>query len=87
MESPLIWRIEGFASYSKVSNDYDNPDLFSPTGAVRDDDIDAVTVRLTRPLTKGFSAYARFDYTNNDSNVAVYDFDQTIWSAGLAVEF
>ena len=87
LQSPLIWKIKGYARYTKIYNDYDNPDLFSATGAVRDDDIDTVTLHLTRPLTKWLSFYARFDHTNNDSNIAVFNYDQNMWSAGLAVDY
>ncbi len=85
--SPLLWQTEGYVSYTKVLNDYDNPDIFSPIGDIRDDDVDAVTVRFSRPLYKGLSAYARFDHTNNDSNIVLFNYDQTIWSGGLVVEF
>ncbi len=88
---PLPWDFHLSVYYSHVFDDYDNPNSFSEAGVTRDDDIDAVSVELTRPVPffgdLNARAYFRYDYINDDSNIAEFDYEQNIYSFGMTVDF
>jgi tetratricopeptide (TPR) repeat protein len=87
---PLVWRIVGDVSYVHTFDRYDNPNsLAGPAGFgfKREDDGDAVSVQLTRPVLDWLSVYVRYDYTHNDSNVPFYKYDQHAVSSGVIARF
>ena len=88
-DHPLPWDMTLGVRYSHTWGDYDN--INSLAGVVRDDDIDAVSVQLVKPiqLPVGYSSriYFRYGYTSDDSNITSFDYDQHVYSVGLVVDF
>ncbi len=90
LEHPLPLGSTGELFYSHSFDDYDNPNsLAGPAGFAfaRDDDVDRLTVRITVPVVESLELYLRYDFTNDDSNVAVFDFVQHVGSAGVIARF
>jgi len=98
LQHPLPFRITGELSYTHVFDDYDNPNSFTGFTTERDDDIDVVSVQLTRPIdlpvmndnpavNPEAELFFRFNYTRSDSNIAVFDYDQRTYSVGVRMNF
>jgi hypothetical protein len=87
--TPVVWEIEAKAFYTHTWNSYQNLNTLSPAGRLtkRRDDGDFFTVMLTRPINDMLSAYVRYDYNQNGSNIAFYQYDQHIWTAGIIADF
>jgi len=77
--------------WTHVSADYDNPNLFTGGGAVRDDNIDVISIELSRQIDLFSSGdarlFVRYEFVSNDSNIRLYDYDQETISAGIIVDF
>jgi hypothetical protein len=89
LSHPLPWAIEGEFFYTHLFDSYDNNNSLAGGGFAfaRDDDVDIVTVQVSRYITTWLRAYARYDYTQDDSNIEFYNFDQHVGTAGLVAEY
>lgn len=89
LSHPLIWKITGEFFYTHLFDNYDNNNSLAGGGFdfPRDDDVDMITVQLNRPVKDWLSAYVRYDYRQDDSNIPFFNFDQHIVTAGLIVAF
>ncbi len=91
LSHPLPFDITGEATYTRLFDRYRNRNTFTILRKRRDDDIDRVSVRLTRPIdiprVHKARVYVGYEFVNNDSNVVVYDYDQHTYTAGLILEF
>ncbi|MBI4657565.1 MAG: tetratricopeptide repeat protein [Verrucomicrobia bacterium] len=92
----LFWKLTADAAYIHNFDRYANANSLAGlnssaiTGGFefkRADDVDTVTVRLSRPLTKRLRAYAQYDFNNADSNIRFFNYDQHVWSGGLVMQF
>ncbi len=90
LSHPLVWQITADLSYTHTFDRYLRNTSTAPSaspllgfGFRRKDDGDALTLFLSRPIADKWRAYARYDFTNNDSNIGFFKFDQHVWSAGL----
>jgi len=67
---------------------YDNPSSFSSTGTTRrQDKVMFFTATISRPLTKAVSIAAEYNYTRDQSNLAVFDYNRSIFSLTLSSQF
>ena len=81
-----------FRPYRHASSFVDPRDLQSgrqyPLGERdRQDDTWRFEVELERPLSQRLTASLRYQYTRNQSNVVVFDYDRQILGAYLTVRF
>ncbi len=85
----LPWEIRAEAAWTLVRAQYRNLDArANPAFAYRRrDTIDTIQLNFSRPITDYLAVYTRLDYSSDNSNVQVFDFDQTVVSAGLVVRF
>ena len=85
----LAWGINGELSYTRLFGLYENSDpRASPAFSERRrDDIDVLTAQLSRPVTDFAAIYGRLDYLDTGSNIAAFDFRQTVVSGGVVVRF
>jgi len=85
------WCTTAQVRYVKSFVDFSNPNSFTGFATPRDDDLDLLSVVLTRPVDLALAPYAsvyvRFDYFNEDSNVPFYDYDMTVVGGGLTLEY
>lgn len=88
---PLGRGITGDLTYTRTFDRYANANsLAGLTGSAfsRKDDVDTLSIQLTGPVAfDRFRAYARYDYTNADSNIRSFSFAQHIGSFGLIISF
>jgi len=92
LSHPLFWQISGDVSYVRTFDRYDSRRnsyslLFFPSAFPRKDDVDYVTVQLVRPIYDWLSAYARFEHTNNQSNIQGFNYKQRIINIGFVAQF
>lgn len=86
----LPWKITGEAFYVHNLDRY--KDLNSATGVAnprvkRRDEIDGVTIRLSRQLNRRLNIYIEYNFNRDDSNIRGYDYEQHITSGGLIWQF
>jgi hypothetical protein len=68
--------------------EYDNPNSFSPNGtARRRDNIMFVTASISRRLTNWLSMSADYNYTRDQSNLLVFDYNRSVFSLTLSSRF
>ncbi|NIR59350.1 MAG: hypothetical protein GWO02_07425 [Gammaproteobacteria bacterium] len=83
------WELEGLAEYRHSR--YDDPDRFLQGGRLREErreeDRFYLSARLTRRLTPALGAFGQLEHTDNESNVAEFDYDRTIVMAGVEYRF
>jgi len=88
---PLPFDFQGELMWTRIWADYDNPNLFTGTGVPRDDDVDVISIGLSRPLDLSLPGdarlFVRYEFVRNDSNLVLYDYDQETISAGIIVDF
>ena len=70
----------------------DNPQLlagqqYALSGTDRNDNVAEVEVELSHPITRSLTGSIRYAYLNNDSNVAVYNYDSTVVGAYITWTF
>ncbi len=90
VSSPLVWEITGDVFYTGIFDRYDNPNSLAGStgfGFTRDDDVHCVTVQLNRPIVDWLQVYFRYNFTQNNSNINFYDYEQNEWSGGFDVKF
>jgi len=90
---PLVFEIDIEATYAHIKGAYSNDNSLTAFAFPREDAIDVISVELTRPIEidhlQGSTArlFLRYDFTNNDSNVPAFKYDQHTITGGLVVEF
>lgn len=90
---PLVWDVRGEVTFSHIDADYDNPNTFTGFAFARNDEINIVSVELTKPIDmpgldeQSARVYLRYDFTENDSDVPAFNYDQYVISGGVVVEF
>ena len=90
LNHPLPWEITADILWTRAFNRYDNLNsLAGPLGFAfaRKDDVDVVRVQLFRPITDWLKAFVRYDFTNDDSNINFYNYNQNAYSAGVITQF
>ncbi len=85
MRLPAELRLD--LSFRYTAFDYDNPNSNNGFTAARDDDLSQVSVYLSRRVDARTTIYFRFDYTNNSSNIAVFDYDREVFRFGVILRF
>ena len=84
---PLLTMKPTFA-FDYYRQDYDNPNAFSPTGTTRRrDNIFFFTATLNRDMTETLSVALEYNYTRDQSNVSVFDYNRSIFSLTLNGRF
>ncbi len=90
---PLAWDVRGEVTFSHIDADYDNNNTFTGFALPRNDEINIVSVELTKPIDmpgldeQSARVYLRYDFTDNDSDVPAFNYDQYVISGGVVVEF
>ncbi len=87
---PLPWKIDAVLNYSHSFDRYSEVNSFAGpfgNGFNRSDDIDALTLQFTRPIVGPVSAFGRYDYVNNSSNINLYRYEQNVITTGLIARF
>lgn len=90
VNAPVAWDVVADLTYAHSFDRYYNLNSFAgPSGNAfkRSDDIDTVSLQLTRPLWGPLKVYGRYDYVNDSSNVNIFDFDQHVFIGGLIANF
>ncbi len=76
------WNVEGELQYRKSKYNDANV-LTDGTQVRRDDDRYQAGIRLARSLDLDWQIYAEYRYTDNVSNITVYDYERNLFMAGL----
>lgn len=85
---PEFWTIRSTFAFDYYRLDYDNPNSFSPNGtARRRDNIMFVTASISRRLTDWLSMSADYNYTRDQSNLPVFDYNRSVFSLTLSSRF
>lgn len=85
---PPLWTLTGDLTFDYYRQNYDNPNSFSPGGrTVRQDDIYIVTAGLSRPLTANLLVGVQYSYTRDNSNVALFNYERSVFSLTLSGSF
>ncbi|MBY0248656.1 MAG: tetratricopeptide repeat protein [Nitrospiraceae bacterium] len=85
---PEFWTIRSTFAFDYYRLDYDNPNSFSPNGAIRRrDSIMFVTASIGRRLTDWLSISADYNYTRDQSNLTVFDYNRSVFSLTLSSRF
>lgn len=90
LQVQLPWQVLGSVEYSFNRATYANPDVrATPAFATnRRDSTHGVALQVSRQfLLDNLAAYLRFTHTDNDSNIAVFSYDQNVVLGGLVVRF
>jgi len=92
LSHPLVFQVDATVGWTHVFQDYRNDNSLTGFTAERDDDVDIISVSLTRPVDLGLrdaraQVYLRFDHVINQSNIPVFDYDQSVIAAGVMVDF
>lgn len=90
LSHPLFWQVTGELLYTRSFDRYPNLNSFAgPAGfeSRRKDDVDTLTMQLSRPVTELLRTYVRYDFTNDDSKVPFFNYKRHIFSAGFVIEF
>ncbi len=84
----LPWRVGLSGTFAVTNTNYDNPNSFSSGGITsRKDDQRLFRLNLSRPIADGVEAFGEYRRIDNESNIALFDYDQTVWSIGLRARF
>jgi len=82
---PLMEKLEFTASGNVLFQDFEN--VHSVYGTEREDDQYTASCMLSYEMFTDTEAQLRYTYVNNDSNIAVYDYDREIVSGGMEYKF
>jgi len=81
--------LEGLLSRNFIYTKQDYDETVS-TGAFttdeRDDDLITVDIKLSYALTKYLSVDAKYQYNRRDSNAGAFDYNNNVFTLGLALE-
>lgn len=84
---PLLWEIEGRITWTHVFFVSQNTQSFLGFAGERHDDVDYLTIRLTRPINDHATAYVQYDMTSAKSTVPTFEYDQEVIGAGVVFSF
>ncbi len=86
---PLNYGITGELAFSRNIDDYDNANSLAGGGFAfsREDQINSLILRFSKPISRTMTVFGQFEDTDNDSNIAFYDYDQRIISIGVTARF
>jgi tetratricopeptide (TPR) repeat protein len=85
---PDFWTLKSNFAFDYYHMDYDNPNSFSIGGTTtRRDKIMFFTATISRPLTDWLSIAAEYNYTRDQSNLQVFDYNRSIFSLTLSSRF
>lgn len=84
---PLLCRIDGRIMWTHVFFESDNNQSFLGFAGRRSDDIDYLTVRLTRPIGAHATLYVQYDLTLANSTVPTFEYDQSVIGAGIVFSY
>ena len=89
LQRPLAWEIDGTLEYTIAWTDFQNADTRATPalGFKRDDEARILGLQLSRPVHGAAAVFVRLDHVDNDSNIAVFEYDQTVVSAGVVARF
>tara|TARA_R110002110_G_scaffold415612_7_gene652278 strand:- start:89292 stop:90833 length:1542 start_codon:yes stop_codon:yes gene_type:complete len=94
-QTQLPWDVVGGIGITRTAYDYNNLNSLAPTtpagptgfGFARKEAITNFTANLSRPINEHVSAFARFNRTNANSNLAVFTYSQKDFQIGLTARF
>ncbi|MCC6209822.1 MAG: tetratricopeptide repeat protein [Burkholderiales bacterium] len=74
---------------SALRDNYDNPNSLAGSGFAyeRKDRQRTLSTQVSGPLAPSLRWFAQAQHLRNKSNIAFYEYDQTVFSAGLAADF
>jgi hypothetical protein len=85
---PELWTLRPNFAFDYYRMDYDNPNSFSAGGTTkRRDKIMFLTASIGRSLTDWLSIAAEYNYTRDQSNLQVFDYNRSIFSLTLSSRF
>ena len=85
---PDILTLKTNLAFDYYFMNYDNPSSFSPDGTTRRlDKLMFFTATISRPLYKALSIAAEYNYMRDQSNLAVFDYNRSIFSITLSSQF
>ncbi len=85
---PEFWTIRSTFAFDYYHLDYDNPNSFSSNGMIkRRDNIMFITASIGRRLTDWLSMSADYNYTRDQSNLQVFDYNRNVFSLTLSSRF
>jgi tetratricopeptide (TPR) repeat protein len=88
IELQLIPRTRFNASLDYYRQQYDNPNSFSVTGLQRRaDDIYIFSGTISREIRPWLLALFQYGYTRNYSNIAVFDYERSVYSVTFLMKF
>lgn len=87
---PLPCNFDAEVGWQRIWGDYhERNSVAGPFGFAfsREDNINVISVELTRPLGKRVTLFLRYQGILHDSNIPEYDFNQHVYTGGVLVEF
>jgi tetratricopeptide (TPR) repeat protein len=85
---PEFWTLRPTFAFDYYRLDYDNPNSFSPNGTIRRrDSVMFFTASIGRRLTDWLSITADYNYTRDQSNLQVFDYNRSVFSLTLNSRF
>lgn len=85
---PEFWTLQPNVAFDYYAMLYDNPNSFSPNGTTtRRDNVLFFTATVGRRLTNWLSISAEYNYTRDQSNIRVFDYNRSIFSLTLSSRF
>lgn len=73
--------------YTRTTTDFDRLNSLTGFARARRDDSNALTVQLTRRLTKQVQGFTRFDSISNGSHIGFFRYSQQSVGGGVVVSF
>lgn len=80
---PVVWKISASLGYARSFDRYSRINTFATVR--RSDDVSTGTGRLDIELSEKVGGFLDYVYTNNDSNVRVYNYNQHVGMGGIMV--
>ncbi len=88
LELPALLTIKPSVAFDYYWQQYDNPSSFAPNGMTRrKDEILFVAAALRRELGEVFTLSFEYNYTRDQSNLAVFDYARNLLGVTLAAQF
>ena len=83
-----LWSLISDLTFDYYRQNYDNPNSFSPNGTtVRRDNIYIVTAGLSRLLVANLLVGLQYSYTRDNSNVALFHYQRSVFSVTFSGSF
>ena len=85
---PELWTLKPSFAFDYYHLNYENPNSFSPGGTTkRRDNVLFFTATIGRSLTDWLTISAEYNYTRDQSNLAVFDYNRSIFSLTVSSRF